>query len=94
MIRFKRILAYFAVIAIAVGAGSVIASIGNQIPTLAWLAISPTFGFEPFNINLVIFDFTFGLNIHLSVAHIITLIITFFVAPKVVATLVKPPEKK
>lgn len=89
MANFKKFLVYLAVFAIAVGAGSVLASIGAQVAALSFLAITPTFGFAPFTLNLVVLDFTFGLNIHLSVAHIIMVIIAIFVAPKVAGTLVK-----
>ncbi|MBQ8687143.1 MAG: DUF4321 domain-containing protein [Ruminococcus sp.] len=89
MVGFKRFLAYLAVVAIAIGLGSIIANIGAQIPAMSFLAIMPTFGFAPFNMNLVVLDVTFGMNIHITVAHIIMLIICIFVAPKIVDTLVK-----
>ena len=89
MVKFKRFVAYVVVCAIAIGAGSALASLGTSSPTLSFLAIQPSFGFEPININLIVFDVTFGLNIHLAVAHIIMVIIAIFVSPKLVATLVK-----
>ncbi|MBO5226983.1 MAG: DUF4321 domain-containing protein [Ruminococcus sp.] len=89
MAKFKKFIAYLAVYVIAIGAGSVIAGMGTKHPALSFLAIQPSFGFEPFTINLVVVDFTFGLNIHFTVAHIIMLIITLFVSPKLVATLMK-----
>lgn len=90
MTTIKKILVYIAVFAIAIGAGSVISTLCAQISAMSWLSIQPTFGIEPFNLNLIVLDFTFGINIHITVAHIIMLIIAFFVSPKVVATLVKP----
>lgn len=90
MTTIKKILVYIAVFAIAIGAGSVISTLCAQISAMSWLAIQPTFGIEPFNLNLIVLDFTFGLNIHLTVAHIIMIIIAVFVSPKVAATLVKP----
>lgn len=89
MVAIKKILVYIAVFAIAIGVGSVIASLCAQISAMSWLAIQPSFGFEPFKLNLVVLDFTFGLNIHLTVAHIIMMIIAIFVSPKIVASLVK-----
>ncbi|MBQ8514594.1 MAG: DUF4321 domain-containing protein [Ruminococcus sp.] len=89
MANFKKFLVYLAVFAIAVGIGSALASIGAQFASLSFLAITPSFGFEPFTLNLVVLDFTFGLHIHPSVAHIIMIIITIFVAPKIANTLVK-----
>lgn len=89
MVKIKKILVYIAVFAIAIGAGSVIASLCAKISALSWLSIEPSFGFEPFNLNLIVLDFTFGLNVHLSVAHIILIIIAIFVSPKVAAALVK-----
>lgn len=89
MVTIKKVLVYIAVFVIAVGAGSVIASLCAQVPALSWLSIEPSFGFEPFNLNLIILDFTLGLNVHLSVAHIILLIIAIFVSPKIAAALIK-----
>lgn len=89
MAKIKKILVYIAVFAIAIGAGSVIANLCAKISTLSWLSIEPSFGFEPFNLNLIVLDFTFGLNVHLTVAHIIFIIIAIFVSPKVAAALVK-----
>lgn len=89
MVAIKKFLVYIAVFAIAIGAGSVISTLCAQISAMSWLAIQPSFGFEPFNVNLIILDFTFGLNVHLTVAHIIMIIIAVFVSPKVVSSLVK-----
>ena len=89
MAKIKKILVYIAVFIIAIGAGSVIAGLCAQVPARSWLAIEPSFGFEPFNLNLIVLDFTFGLNVHLTVAHIIALIIAIFVSPKIASALVK-----
>jgi hypothetical protein len=89
MVGIKKFLVYLAIFAIAIGAGSAISGIASQFNALSWLAITPSFGFDPFQINLVVLDFTLGLNIHLSVAHIIMIIIAIFASPKLVATLVK-----
>lgn len=85
----KKILVYIAVFAIAIGAGSAIAAVSSNISAMSWLAIQPSFGFEPFKLNLIVLDVTFGLNIHITVAHIIMIIIAIFVSPKIVASLVK-----
>ena len=90
MIAIKKMLVYIGVVAIAVGAGSVISTLCAQVSALSWLAIKPTCGFDPFTINLIVLDFTLGINIHITVAHIIMIIIAIFVSPKVVASLVKP----
>lgn len=92
MVAIKKFLVYIAVFAIAIGAGSVISTLCAQISAMSWLAIQPSFGVEPFNINLIILDFTFGLNVHLTVAHIIMLIIAIFISPKVVSSLVKAKD--
>lgn len=84
----KKILVYIAVFAIAIGAGSIISTVCSQINAMSWLAIQPSFGFEPFNLNLIVMDITFGLNIHITVAHIIMIIIAIFVSPKIVSSLV------
>lgn len=89
MTTIKKILVYIAVFAIAIGAGSVVSTLCSQISAMSWLAIQPSFGFEPFNLNLIVLDITLGLNIHLTVAHIIMIIIAIFVSPKVAASLVK-----
>lgn len=92
MVAIKKFFVYIAVFAIAIGAGSVISTLCAQISAMSWLAIQPSFGFEPFNVNLIILDFTFGLNVHLTVAHIIMIIIAVFVSPKVVSSLVKAKD--
>lgn len=89
MTAIKKILVYIAVFAIAIGVGSVVSTLCAQISAMSWLAIQPTFGFEPFNLNLIVLDFTLGINVHLTVAHIIMIIIAVFVSPKVAASLIK-----
>ncbi len=89
MNTIKKILVYIAVFVIAVATGSVIANVCAKISALSWLSIEPSFGFEPFTLNLIVLDFTFGLNVHITVAHIILLIIAIFVSPKIASALVK-----
>lgn len=89
MVKIKKALVYIAVYAVAIGLGSVLASIFSEVDGLSWLAIQPSFGFEPFKLNLIVLDVTFGMNVHICVAHIIMIIIAIFVAPKVTAALVK-----
>ncbi len=92
MVAIKKILVYIAVFVIAIGAGSVISTVCAQTSAMSWLAIQLSFGFEPFKINLIVLDLTFGLNIHITVAHIIMLIIAVFVSPKIASALVKTKE--
>lgn len=89
MATIKKFLVYIALFIIAAGAGSVIAGLCSKVNALSWLSLGPNFGFDPFKVNLIILDFTFGLNVHLTVAHIILLIIVIFAAPKIAAALVK-----
>ncbi len=88
MKNFKKILVYVLLIVIAIGAGSVFAKIGSSFEPMSWLSKGPNFGFDPFNLNLIVLDITLGLNIHLTVAHIILFIILIFAAPKIVKALV------
>ncbi len=89
MATIKKILVYIALFIIAAGAGSVISGVCAKVNALSWLSLGPSFGFDPVKINLIVMDFTFGLNVHLTVAHIILLIIVIFAAPKIAAALVK-----
>ncbi len=89
MVGLKKFLVRVAVIAIAAGIGSILASIGNQIPSLSFLAITANSGFDPIHLNLIILDIDFGLWIHPNIAQIIAIVVSFFISPKIVDALVK-----
>lgn len=70
------------VIIIGAVLGSFIAQLASKTRYLSWLAIGNSFGWPPCTINLGTVQFTLGLNIDITIATIIGLIIAIIICRK------------
>ncbi|NLK70813.1 MAG: DUF4321 domain-containing protein [Clostridiales bacterium] len=82
----KKIILIFLLIAAAI-IGSIIATACDGVTYFNWLSYAKSVGVQPFTLDIVSINLTFGLNFSLSVAQIICFIIAFFIYPKIVSRL-------
>ncbi len=64
--------------------GNVIAQLFSNISFLSWLSYYSNIGFEPFMIDLSVLKVTFGMNMGINVAQIITISVAIFIYKKTV----------
>ncbi len=77
----NKILLIMVVLASAI-VGSIVAKGAASQDMLSWLAYSKEFGIDATNIDLIIFKFTLGFKISLSVAQIIFMLVGIAIYPK------------
>ncbi len=53
--------------------GNLLSQLLGGIPFLSWLAYYSEIGFDPFTLDLSVITFTFGINMGITVAQIITI---------------------
>ena len=72
----KKIILIFLLIAAAI-IGSIIATASNGVTYFNWLSYAKSVGVQPFTLDVVSINLTFGINFSLSVAQIICFIIAY-----------------
>jgi len=77
----KKIILIFLLIAAAI-IGSIIATACDGITYFNWLSYAKSVGVQPFTVDAVSINLTFGINFSLSVAQIICFIIAIIAYPK------------
>ncbi len=77
----KKIILIFLLIAAAI-IGSIIATACDGVTYFNWLSYAKSVGVQPFTLDAVSINFTFGVNFSLSVAQIICFIIAIIAYPK------------
>lgn len=82
----KKIVLIFLIIAAAV-IGSIIATACKGVTYFDWLSYSKSVGIQPFTIDIVSVNLTFGLSFSISVAQIVCIILSIIVYPKLVKML-------
>ena len=79
--KFKKNLILFFWLLAAIILGGLAASLCEQVPFLSWLSYAKTIGIDPNNPFLLDFSvvrLAFGLEIGISVAQVIAIILSFF----------------
>ena len=85
----KAVIFWFFILA-GIVCGSFFASICKDISFLSWLAYSTSIGSsQPIDHDLVVLNLTLGLEISVSISHIIFLIVAMLLCPKVMKTIEK-----
>ena len=82
----KKLILIFLLIAAAI-IGSIIATACDGVTYFNWLSYAKSVGVQPFTLDVVSINLTFGLNFSLSIAQIICFIIAVIVYPKLVKAL-------
>ncbi len=78
-VRTKTVFTFFLVL-VGIVIGTLVASVTANVPALGWLAWSLTFGLEnPVILDLSVVKLTFGLNVNLSVAVILCVLVSIIV---------------
>ncbi len=77
----KTLLLLFYLLA-GVVAGNLLAQLLGSVPFLSWLAYYSEIGFDPFTLDLSVINFTFGMNMGITVAQIITIAIALAIFRK------------
>lgn len=77
----KKIILIFLLIAAAI-IGSIIATACDGVTYFNWLSYAKSVGVQPFTVDAVSINLTFGINFSLSVAQIICFIIAIIAYPK------------
>lgn len=72
------------VLVLIIGAvlGGFIAQVTNKIPFLSWLSYGQQMGLKPTTLDLGFLNLTFGLEVHITIAAIVGLILAVFVLKK------------
>ena len=81
--KLKRTFLLFFFILAGVITGSLLASVCVNVPVLSWLAYGNSIGFNAVTVDLVVFKFTLGASMSITVAQIITLCLAIFAYTKV-----------
>lgn len=82
----KKIILIFLLIAAAI-IGSIIATACDGVTYFSWLSYAKSVGVQPFTVDAVSINLTFGINFSLSVAQIICFIIAIIAYPKLAKSL-------
>lgn len=82
----KKIILIFLLIAAAI-IGSIIATACDGVTYFNWLSYAKSVGVQPFTVDAVSINLTFGINFSLSVAQIICFIIAIIAYPKLAKSL-------
>jgi len=70
---------------IGVVVGTFVSSLCKDVKTLSWLSYGAVFGMDaPLELKLGVVDFTFGININLTLATIIFIILALLIGRRVV----------
>ncbi len=77
----KTLLLLFYLLA-GIVAGNLISQLFSGIQILSWLSYYSEIGFSPFTLDLSVITFTFGMNMGITVAQIITISIALILYKK------------
>ncbi|NCC07515.1 MAG: DUF4321 domain-containing protein [Clostridia bacterium] len=80
--KLKRTFLLFFFILAGVITGSLLANVCANVPVLNWLAYGNSIGFNAVTVDLVVFKFTLGASMSITVAQIITLSLAIFIYNK------------